>query len=156
MNSSVPHAISTIDQLDTESNFLMGLIGGGIAMLAAAAVWGAVTYFAEYQISWMAIGVGFLVGIAVRTLGKGRTPLFGFSGAALALLGCMLGNYIFYAGVIARQESVSFLEVFTYFIFSPADMLDLFIAAFDFMDLLFYGLAAYVGYATALDVKRRP
>jgi hypothetical protein len=49
-----------IEQLEDQPNLLMGLIGGGIAMLASAIVWGAVTYFTEYQIGWMAIGVGFL------------------------------------------------------------------------------------------------
>jgi hypothetical protein len=132
----------------------MGLIGGGIAMLVSAIIWGAVTYFTEYQIGWMAIGVGFLVGIAVKFFGKGKTPAFGISGAVLALIGCVLGNLIFYSGFIAREEGASFLEVFLFFLFSPAALIELFTAAFDFMDILFYGLAAWVGFSTAMDVRR--
>ena len=155
IDSSVPQNPPAIDQLDTESNLLMGLIGGGIAMLVSAVIWGLITYFTEYQIGWMAIGVGFLVGIAVRFFGKGRTPVFGISSAFLALIGCILGNLMFYSGVIAREEGVSFLEVFLFFLFTPAALFEIFTIAFNFMDILFYGLAAWVGFSTALDVRRR-
>ena len=155
MDSSVPQTPPVIDQLDTESNLLMGLIGGGLAMLVGAAIWGAVTYFTEYQIGWMAIGVGFLVGIAVKFFGKGRTPVFGISSAVLALIGCALGNLMFYSGIIAREEGASFLEVFFFFLVTPAALVELFTLAFEFMDILFYVLAAWVGFSTALDVRRR-
>lgn len=154
MDSSVPSTPPTIDQLDSESNLLMGLIGGGVAMLVSAIVWGAITYFTEYQIGWMAIGVGFLVGFAVKYFGRGKTPIFGISGAVLALIGCVLGNLMFYSGIIAREEGASFLEVFFFFLVTPAAMVELFSLAFEFMDILFYGLAAWVGFSTAMDIKR--
>jgi hypothetical protein len=154
MDSSVTQPSPAIDQLDTESNLIMGLIGGGVAMLVSAIIWGAVTYFTEYQIGWMAIGVGFLVGIAVKFFGKGRTAIYGISSAVLALIGCALGNLLFYSGVIAREEGAPFLEVFIFFLTSPAATLELFSLAFEFMDVLFYGIAAWVGFSTALDMKR--
>lgn len=158
-DSSVPSVPSApppaIDQLDIESNLIMGVIGGGVAMLVGAILWGVITYVTEYQIGYMAIGVGFLVGIAVRFFGKGKTPIYGISSAALALLGCVLGNLFFYSGFIAREEGVAFLEVFFFFLFSPVDLIELFVIAFDFMDILFYVLAAWVGYTSALDVRRQ-
>jgi hypothetical protein len=155
-DSSVPSALPTIDdQMDTDSNLIMGLIGGGVAMLVSAIIWGAVTYLTEYKIGWMAIGVGFLVGFAVKYFGRGKTPVFGISSAALALIGCVLGNLMFYSGVIAREEGASFLEVFFFFLLTPAAAIELFTIAFDFMDILFYGLAAYVGFTTAMDIRRR-
>ena len=132
----------------------MGLVGGVIAMLVGAIVWGAITYFTNYQIGWMAIGVGFLVGLAIKFFGKGKTLIFGVSGASLALIGCVIGNLMFYSGVIAREESASFLEVFFFFLLSPAAAIELFSLAFDVMDILFYALAAYAGFSTALDIKR--
>jgi len=155
MDSSIPSAQPTIEQLDDQSNLFMGLIGGVGAMLVSAAIWGAVTYFTEYQIGWMSIGVGFLVGIAIRFFGKGKSMIFGISAAVLALIGCVLGNLIFYSGVIAREESVSFLNVFFMFLLSPAAVIEVFTIAFDFMDILFYALAAYVGFSSAMDLKRR-
>jgi hypothetical protein len=154
MDSSIPSAPPAIEEVENESNLIMGLIGGGVAMLVSAVIWGAVTYFTEYQIGWMAIGVGFLVGIAVKFFGKGKTAIYGLSSAALALVGCVLGNLIFYSGFIAREEGASFLEVFLYFLVSPVELVNLFVAAFDFMDILFYGLAAWVGFSTAMDMRR--
>ena len=154
MDSSVPQNPPVIEQVETESNLLMGLISGGIAMLLGAVIWGAVTYFTEYQIGWMAIGVGFLVGIAVKFFGRGKTAVFGISSAVLALIGCVLGNLIFYAGFIAREEGASFFEVFFFFLFTPAALIELFSVAFEFMDVLFYGLAAWVGFSTAMDMRR--
>jgi len=154
-SSSVPPTSSAIDQMDTESNLLMGLVGGVVAMLVGAIAWGAVTYFTQYQIGYLAVGVGFLIGIAVKFFGRGKTAIFGISSAILALIGTMLGNLIFYSGIIAKEESMPFLTVFFYFLTAPADLIGLFAAAFDFMDVLFYGLAAYVGFATALDIRRK-
>lgn len=154
INSSVPTVQPAIEQLDDQPNLLMGLIGGVIAMLVGAIIWGAVTYFTDYQIGWMAIGVGFLVGIAIKFFGRGKTAIFGISGALLALIGCLLGNLMFYSGILAREEGVSFLRVFFFLLLSPAAAIEVFSVAFSFMDILFYALAAYAGFSTAMDLKR--
>jgi len=154
MDSSVPQNPPVIEQVETESNLLMGLIGGGVAMLVGAVIWGLITYFTQYQIGWMAIGVGFLVGVAVKYFGRGKTAVFGISSAVLALIGCVLGNLMFYSGIIAREEGASFFEVFFFFLITPAATVELFSLAFEFMDVLFYGLAAWVGFSTAMDIKR--
>jgi hypothetical protein len=140
-----------IEEIDYDSNYILGLIAGGIAMLIGAVIWGAITYFTEYQIGYMSIGLGFLVGIAFRFFGKGHSLMFGLSSAVLSLIGCVLGNFLFYVGAIAREESTSFLEVLLFLITNPFAVIELFTIAFDFRDLLFYALAAYVGYRVALD-----
>jgi hypothetical protein len=144
-----------IEQLDDQPNLLMGLIGGVLAMLVGAIVWGTVTYFTEYQIGWMAIGVGFLVGIAIKFFGRGKSPVFGISGAVLALIGCVLGNLIFYTGIIAQEQGASFLEVFFLLLLTPAAAIEVFTIAFDFMDIFFYALAAYAGFSASMDMKRK-
>ena len=154
IDSSIPTTQPAIEQLDDQPNLFMGLVGGVIAMLASAIVWGAITYFTEYQIGWMAIGVGFLVGFAIRFFGRGKTITFGISGAVLALIGCVLGNLLFYSGIIAREEGVSFLEIFFFLLLSPAAAIEVFTIAFEFMDILFYALAAYAGFSAAMDIKR--
>lgn len=142
---------SAIEQIDYDSNYILGLIAGGVAMLVSAALWGAITYFTGYQIGYMSIGVGFLVGIAFRFFGKGHSMIFGLSSAVLSLIGCVLGNFLFYVGAIAREESTSFLEVLFFLITNPFSVMELFTIAFDFRDILFYALAAYVGFRVALD-----
>jgi hypothetical protein len=154
MDSSVPNTQSAIEQIDDQPNLLMGLIAGVIAMLIGAIVWGAITYFTGYQIGWIAIGIGFLVGVAIRFFGKGKSLTFGISGAVLSLIGCLLGNLLVYSGFLAREEGVPFLDVFFFFLSTPAAIVEVFTVAFDPMDLLFYALAAYVGFNAATDAKR--
>jgi hypothetical protein len=154
MDSSLPSTQSAIEQIDDQPNLIMGWIGGVIAMLVSAGIWGAITYFTGYQIGWIAIGVGFLVGIAIRFLGKGKSLTFGISAAVLSLIGCVLGNLLVYAGIIARQEGASFLDIFFFLLLTPAAAIEVFTIAFDFFDILFYALAAYVGFNTAMDLKR--
>jgi hypothetical protein len=154
LDTSIPTTQPAIGQLEDQPNLLMGLIGGGIAMLAGAIAWGAITYFTEYQIGWMSIGVGFLVGVAIRFFGKGKTITFGISGAVLALLGCLLGNLLFYAGVIARVEGVPFMNILFTLLLNPAAAIEVFTLAFDFRDILFYAIAAYAGFSAAMDSKR--
>jgi len=150
----MPSAQPAIEQLDDQPNLFMGLIGGLIAMLVSAIIWGAITYFTEYQIGWMAVGVGYLVGIAINYFGRGKSTIYGISGAVLALIGCALGNLMFYAGIIAREENTSFISVFFFLLLNPAATIELFTLAFEVMDILFYAFAAYAGYSAAMGIKR--
>jgi hypothetical protein len=146
----VPESAPAITELDYDSNLILGLVGGGIAMLISAMLWGVITYVTELQISWMAIGVGLFVGVAIQKLGKGKTLIYGLSGAVLSLVGCLLGNLFFYSGILAREWEVSFFDVLFTFATQPDFITEIFTVAFDFRDLLFYGLAIYIGFRAAM------
>ena len=128
----------------------VGLIAGTIAMLISAILWGIITYITEYQISYMAIGVGFFVGIAIQKFGKGNTLIYGISGAILSIMGCLLGNFFFYNGILAREWGESFFNVLFAISLNPAVIIEIFILGFEIIDLLFYGLAAYLGFQAAM------
>jgi hypothetical protein len=134
------------ERLRTEQNLLLGLLGGGMAAFLGAVLWAIVTVITNYQIGWMAIGVAFLVGLAIRLLGKGVDPIYHIMGAGLALLGVVLGNLLMIAVLVARSESLPLLEVLNLMILNPAVNLELLARAFSPMDLLFYGFAVYYGY----------
>ena len=146
----VIEAPPSVDELNFDSNLILGLIAGTVAMLISAILWGVITYVTEYQISFMAIGVGFFVGIAIQKFGKGNSLIFGISGAVLSFLGCVLGNFFFYNGVIAKEWEISFFEVLLTLSLDPAAIIELFTLTFDIMDLLFYGIAAYIGFRTSM------
>ena len=152
---SVIESVPAIEELNYDSNLILGLIGGAFAMLISAALWGIITYVTEYQISWMAIGVGLFVGIAIQKLGKGKTLIYGISGAVLSLIGCMLGNFFFYNGILAREWEISFFSVLLAISLDPAAIVELFTMAFDIMDLLFYGVAAYIGFRAAMGTMSK-
>jgi hypothetical protein len=133
-----------VQRLRSEQNLALGAAAGAAAALIGAGAWAAITVFTHYQIGWMAVGVGFLVGLAMRTFGKGLDKVFGFVGAGLALFGCLLGNLLGVCGMIAQQEQAGFLEVFSRL--DAQSVQDLMVATFSPMDLLFYAIAVYEGY----------
>ncbi len=131
-------------RLRSEQNLGLGIAAGAVAAVIGAATWAVVTVVTHYQIGWMAVGVGFLVGFAIRAFGKGMDRAFGIVGAGLALFGCLFGNLLAVCGMVAQQEGLSFLSVF-----SSLDMQvvqEMMIATFSPLDLLFYGIAVYEGY----------
>jgi hypothetical protein len=154
MNPSTSSAQPVIEQIDDQPDPFAGLTSGIVAMLVGAILWGAITYLTGYQIGWMAIGVGLLVGFAIRFFGKGKSMVFGISGAVLALIGCVLGNLMFYAGVRAHITGTPFLQEFLSFLLDPAAVLDTFLVAFDVRDILYYALAAYLGFSAATGTLR--
>jgi len=127
-----------------EQDLARGAFAGFGAALLGACAWALITVLTGFQIGWMAIGVGFLVGYSVRTFGRGVDTVFGITGAVFALLGCALGNLLSVAIVVANEAQVS-----TTWLLSSMDlqaMKDLMIGTFNPIDLLFYGLALYEGY----------
>lgn len=140
-------AAMLMQTLHDEQNLVMGGLSGMVAAMAGAGIWAAVTIATEYQIGWMAVGIGFLVGYAVRLAGKGISPAYGAVSAALSLLGCAVGNVLTFAWFIASAEGMSFMGVVSQLNF--AIVIGLLASTFEAMDVLFYGLAAYFGYKTA-------
>jgi len=135
-----------IRQLEASQNLPMGIIGGLIAALVGAGIWAGVTVGTGYQIGWMAVGVGCIVGLAVRAMGKGLTTSFGVVGAAFALLGCLAGNLLSVCGAVSMEFSVPFFDVVTGFVKNPSIVIEVMKETFHPMDLLFYGIAVYEGY----------
>lgn len=132
------------EKLKLEQNLPMGIVGGAAAAIVGAAVWALVTVGTGYQIGWMAVGVGFLVGYSIRFLGKGVDNIFAIVGGALALVGCLLGNFFSLIGFAAKSEDVNVFSILSTIDYSivPGIMIE----SFSPMDLLFYGIAAYEGY----------
>ncbi len=137
---------SLMQRLKDEQNFLLGFLGGAVAAVVAAILWALISVVADRQIGWMAIGVGFLVGIAVRFFGKGIDKRFGVLGAVLALVGCLAGNLLTVAILVAQQENVEFAQVALALLFDPELVIQIVAETFSPIDLLFYGLALYEGY----------
>ena len=136
-----------LDVFRQEQNLVVGGMAGLTAAVAGAAVWAGVTVVTEYQIGWMAVGLGFLVGIAIRTMGRGIDQVFGVVGAVMALVGCVLGNVFTIAWYISAQTGSSLMSVLTQL--DMELMIDLITESFQVMDILFYGLALYFGYKYA-------
>ena len=118
-----------VPPLTPESHSLpMALLAGGGAAAVGAALWALVSFATGMQIGWMAIGIGFLVGFAVRTFGKGSDPSFQVLGAVLSLFGCLAGNLLMVCLAASRQENIPLLAILTHL--HPALIADLMVETF--------------------------
>ena len=130
-------------RLRAEQNLALAIFAGVGAAIAGAAAWAAVTVTTEFQIGYMAIAVGFLVGYAVR-LGKGIDKVFGIVGAILALLGCVLGNLLSAVGFLSKELHMGVMETLSRLDYSKIP--EILVSTFSVMDLVFYAIAVYEGY----------
>lgn len=133
-----------LQHIRDNQNLSMGFVGGLGAALIGAAVWAVITAFTQYQFGFMAVGVGFLVGYAVRKLGQGVDPIFGYFGAGLSLLGCVVGNLLTTCVIVSQQDGIALGEVLAGLNLSVA--VEIMKFTFSPIDLLFYGLALYYGH----------
>jgi hypothetical protein len=133
--------------LREEQNLIMGAVAGLIAAVSGAVIWAIITVTTDYQSGWMAVGIGFLVGIAVRTAGKGIDQVFGVIGATMSLLGCALGNIFTFAYVLSMQTGSPLAEVLNQLDIEL--IAEFMLTTFQVTDILFYGLAVYFGYRYA-------
>lgn len=120
------------------------ILGGFLLVIISAILWAAITVAAQYQIAYMAIGVGLIVGYGIRFFGAGIDREFGILGGAFALLGCLLGNLFSNVGFVAQSEGLGYMEVLSFV--NASNILDVLFESFSPMDLLFYGIAIYQGY----------
>lgn len=133
-----------LDEVRDNQNLTMGSLFGLAAALIGAAVWAGVAVLTNHHYGIVAIGIGFLVGYAVRMFGKGIDTSFGVVGAAIALLGCAAGNFLSVVAFVSQQEGIPFFDLLAGV--TPTVMVSVMKDTFRAMDLLFYGLAAYMGY----------
>ena len=135
-----------LEKMKEEQNLGMGILAGLAGAFLGAVIWAFATLITDYQIGWMAVLNGFLVGFGIRTFGKGMDKKYGVMGAVMALGSILLGNLLMVAVILAREESISILSILVSFIMEPQLPIEIMAAIFEPMDLLFYGIALYEGY----------
>lgn len=145
--------VQIIPAIAPKASILLGTLAGVAAALVGASIWAGVTIVTEFQIGWMAVGVGFLVGIAIRFAGKGSSMVFGIVGAALALFGCLLGNVISVCYFASVELEMEFAVLFWEVIKNPEAVVELLKVTFSPMDLLFYAIAIYEGFRLSIMQK---
>lgn len=135
------------ETFQSEQNLVMGTFAGIVAAVAGAGIWAGVTVVTEYQIGWMAIGIGVLVGFAVRMTGKGISQTFGIAAALLSFVGCILGNILTITYFVAVNQDMTFMDILTQLNYPI--IVEMLTTTFEIIDVLFYGLAIYFGYRYA-------
>jgi hypothetical protein len=122
------------------------IIAGLAAAVAGAVLWAVVQQVTGYQIGWMAIGVGSLVGYAVRRFGQRSGTVYGIVGALLALLGIILGNLLAVSAYLMTEESVSFTTSLSLVFTHPSLTAEVIKETCGGQNLLFCALALFAGF----------
>ena len=94
---------------------LKAVVAGLGAAVAGGIVWGLIVKWSEYEVGFVAWGIGFLAGIAVLTATGGRrgVPLQAIA-IVSALVGIVIGKYLSYAWVlqeVAEEQTGGVVEV---------------------------------------------
>jgi len=150
LNNQVVRSIITDDVLEKlrlEQNYPVGITVGIIVGLIGALLWGAVTLATGYQIGYMALAIGAGVGLSIRYAGKGVDQIFGITGAIVAVLSCLVGNFFSLIGAIANFENLEYID--TLMLFDYSLLIPMMQETFSVMDILFYSIAGYEGYKFA-------
>jgi hypothetical protein len=93
-----PQVLKAVREQAFSSEAVMpAVLGGGVAALVGGAVWATVVVVTDYEIGYVAWGIGWLAGFAVVKLAQGRrgTPLQ-LIAALSALLGILVGKYFIF------------------------------------------------------------
>ncbi len=148
-HSEVVYQLSdeVVDKLKTHQDIGYALIGGFTTALVCAFLWAVITVSTEYQIGYMAIGVGFLVGISVRYFGAGIDQVYGYIGGTMALLGCLLGNLFSQVGFLAQMQYIGYFDALSFLDLETIRLI--YVETFSVMDIVFYGIAIVEGYKFA-------
>jgi hypothetical protein len=97
-----------IELLRSEQNLTLGVLGSIVVGLLGAALWAAISLSTGWQIGYMALAVGAGVGFTMQYLGKGIDQSYGIAGAVIAILSCLLGNFLSIMAFIAGQEELTY------------------------------------------------
>ncbi len=133
---------------------LPGIVGGLVGALVGAGLWAAVGILSDYVTSLLAILVGLIVGGGVL-LGSGRRRGLPFQiiGGTMALLSIVIGKYLMFYHMDTQRA----IEIYGQAVFDSSGVnvvtpeivrfyIDNFGVFYQGMDLLFIGLAVFMGF----------
>lgn len=131
------------------SNILSGFLFGAIACIVCAFIWAKITVSTEYQIGWMAVGAGFIIGFTVRLTGNPQSDLQGLLAASLTLACCAIGNVFSGIGFIAQDANIPLVDGLLQFDYSQS--VEIYKSMFSPIDIVFYCIAVFEGFKFSTD-----
>jgi hypothetical protein len=146
----------------TPSALLPALAGGLLAAIVGGIVWGLIVIVTDYEVGFVAWGLGFLAGVLVVRFAGGRKGLpLQVIAIASSLVGIVLGKYIAYVYFLkeALREQVSEEAADSISYFDGVVMSafrDDFSEVFGGFDLLWAGLAIITAWRLAQPSGIRP
>jgi hypothetical protein len=122
-------------------------IAGALAMIAALGLWAAASALSHRQLGFMSVAVGLMVGVSIRRVGRGIDPRFGLLGAALALLGCLIGTLLACCSPIAAENDIPSFTVLS--LLDPANVKNVLSQGISPTEWVLFGITAAISYSLA-------
>ncbi|MEV7557696.1 hypothetical protein [Streptomyces sp. NPDC089795] len=126
-------------------NIGLAIPGAAVTALAAGAAYGGIMSAINFQIGYLAAGVGFLVALVAVRLG-GRNPILPVLSAVLTLGGVYAGYVLDTAIGIEKRQGIPVGELLTT---DFANLNQYYVDNIDPISILFYGIGAYAAFQTA-------
>jgi hypothetical protein len=97
------------DEIYTGPDKVKGMIGAVVGGAVGAAAWATIVYVTGYEIRYLAVGIGALVGYCSRKFGGGRDYHLGLFATVCALLAILVGQW-FAANAFIKKFAGEFAE----------------------------------------------
>jgi hypothetical protein len=129
---------------EPNESLVRAIAAGLVAAIVGGVAWGFIVKLSDYEVGFVAWGIGFLVGTAVvLATGGAKGRRLQITAVAMALLGILIGKYLGFA-LIVQEDAEAFGASIGLF---SEDMFRLFReeldAVFGLFDLLWVGLAVF-------------
>ena len=142
------------------SVYVPAILAGLAAAIAGGVVWGLIVKSTDYEVGFVAWGIGFLAATAILFATRGRRGLpLQLIAIFCALLGIVIGKYLSFAWIlseIAQEETGGAVDIPVF----SGDTVDLFFdqldVVFDWFDLLWAGLAVFTAWKTLAPESPEP
>jgi hypothetical protein len=138
---------------------LPALAAGLVAAVVGGVVWGLIVKWTDYEVGFVAWGIGFVVGLAVVTAARARGLVLQVVAVLCALLGILIGKYLSFVWVLQNAAEDEFGGGVDIPVFSM-DTFDLFRdnldTVFGWIDLLWVGLAVFTAWRALQPEEPEP
>jgi len=138
------------------NNLLLAIVGGFVASIIGAAIWGGIVAVTHFRFGLMGIALGAFVGFAVRELGRGNDIRFGVIGAGFSFFGSLLGNLLAGCAAASIQGHGDFLDILGGLAVNPSAAADFLVNSLTPIGALIYIIAIYEGYKFSVRPPRNP
>ncbi|MCO4782743.1 MAG: hypothetical protein KC646_10505 [Candidatus Cloacimonetes bacterium] len=98
------------EEIPNSQNLIMGCVGGLLGAIVSGLIWAGIVVATDYEIGYVAIGVGWLTGLGVSTLSGGKkSQSLQIVAAINSVIGLLIAKYIMFAHylipVLKKQEN---------------------------------------------------
>lgn len=136
---------------EAKADFKRATLFGVVAGLLGAIIWASVVLLSQFKVGFIALLVGYMVGLAVKIGARHHDDRLGYLGAGLALFGCFMGDFFTSVGWAAKYYHVSYFQVLGNMDFEL--LYGLISAGLTPMDVVFFAIAIYEGYKFSVANK---